>query len=157
MRGAYGENRSWNVYHELSGLFIMQPINSVLFHRCLEIPMLASLSLFCCNMHLYINIYVLSTKYVLVACQVSMGVNLIVASHWHVFTWIWETHLAWYQQVVITGRMRWTGRSLSNWSIVSADYLQPIRRLIISTELFSVLTQSGWFFALCIAWCSQQW
>ena len=78
-------------------------------------------------------------------------------AHWHVFTWISETHLAWYQQAVITGREMGAGRSLSHWIIESAVYLQPIKRLIISTELFSVLTQSGWSFALCIAWCSQQW
>ena len=38
-----------------------------------------------------------------------------------------------------------TGRemaeNLSRWIIKSADYLQPIKMLILSTELFSVLTQ----------------
>ena len=32
-----------------------------------------------------------------------------------------------------------------------ADYVQPIKIIILSTELFSVLTQSGWSFSLCIA------
>ena len=76
--------------------------------------------------------------------------------HWHVLTWIWETHLTWYQQADVTGRGMGAGRSLSHWIIESADYLQPIKMLILSTELFSVLTQSGWSFSLCIAWCSQQ-
>ena len=83
--------------------------------------------------------------------------NFFRKQHWHVFTWIWETYLAWYQQVVFTGREMGAGRSLSHWIIESAVYLQPIKMLILSTELFSVLTQSGWYFALCIAWCSQQW
>ena len=43
------------------------------------------------------------------------------------------------------------GGSLSHWIIGSAVYLQPIKMLTLSTELFSVLTQSGWSFALCIA------
>ena len=82
---------------------------------------------------------------------------LVTLSHWHVFTWIWETHLALYQQAVINGREIWAGRNLSHWIIESAVYLQPIKRLIISTKFFPVLTKSGWSFALCIAWCSQQW
>ena len=77
--------------------------------------------------------------------------------HWHVFTWIWETCHAWYQQVVITGREMKASRSLSHWIIESADYVLLIKLLILSTELFSVLTQSGWYFSLCIAWRSQQW
>ena len=32
-----------------------------------------------------------------------------------------------------------------------ADYVQPIKIIILSTELFSVLTQSGWSFSLRIA------
>ena len=36
---------------------------------------------------------------------------------------------------------------------VSADYLQPIKRLIKSTELFLVLTEWAW---LCIAHCTMQ-
>ena len=63
--------------------------------------------------------------------------------------------------LILTSGHHWerdgSGRKLSHWIIESAVYLQPIKRLIISTELFSVLTQSGWSFALCIAWCSQQW
>ena len=57
------------------------------------------------------------------------------------FTWIWETCLAWYQQAVITGIEIGAGRNLSHWIINSADYLQPIKMLILSFELFSVLTQ----------------
>ena len=42
---------------------------------------------------------------------------------------------------------------MNHWSIVSADYLQPIKMLIISTELFSVLTEWAW---LCIMHCIMQ-
>ena len=45
-------------------------------------------------------------------------------------------------------------RSLSHWIIESAVYLQPIKRLIISTELFSVLTQKWVVF--CIVHCMMQ-
>ena len=61
------------------------------------------------------------------------------------------------QQAVITGREMGSGRSLSHWIIESADYLQPFKTLILSAELLmstennSVLTQSGWSLALCIA------
>ena len=51
-------------------------------------------------------------------------------------------------EAVITGREMGAGRSLSHWIIESAVYLQPINMLILSTEFFSVLTQSGWSFAL---------
>ena len=52
------------------------------------------------------------------------------------------------------------GRNLSHWIIESADYLQPIKILILSPELFSVLRTWMVFciiFELCIAPCSQQW
>ena len=67
----------------------------------------------------------------------------VAYTHWHVFTWIWETNLSWSQQMVLTGRERWTGISLSHWSVVSAGNRQPIKRLLISAELFSVLTKAG--------------
>ena len=59
-------------------------------------------------------------------------------NHWHVFTWIWEMYLAWYQQAIITGREMGADRSLSYWIIELAVYLQPIKMLILSTELFSL-------------------
>ena len=40
-----------------------------------------------------------------------------------------------------TGREMGAGRNLSHRIIKSADYLQPIKMLILSTELFLVLTQ----------------
>ena len=50
-----------------------------------------------------------------------------------VFTWIWETHLSWSRQIVITGRERdETSRILSHLSIVPAGDLQSIKRLTIS-------------------------
>ena len=61
-------------------------------------------------------------------------------SHWHVFTWIWETNFAWYQQAVITGREMGAVRNQSHWIIESADYLQSIKMLTLSTESFSVLS-----------------
>ena len=44
--------------------------------------------------------------------------------------------------------------SLDNWirCLSSANQM-----LILSTELFSVFTLNGCSFALCIAWCGQQW
>ena len=55
------------------------------------------------------------------------------------------------QQAVIAGREMGAGRSLSHWIIKTAVNHQPIKMLIISTELFSVLTENGWSFALRIA------
>ena len=78
----------------------------------------------------------------------------MIENHWHTFTWIWERYHAWYQRAVNTGREMGAGRSLNHWIIESADYLQPIKMLIISTEFFSVLTQSGWVF--CIVHCMMQ-
>ena len=53
---------------------------------------------------------------------------------------------------ISTSGHRWgemgAGRSLSHWISESAVNLQPIKMLVLSTELFSVLTQSGWSFAL---------
>ena len=48
--------------------------------------------------------------------------------------------LARYQQAVITGREMRAGRNLSHWIIKAADYRQPIKMLILSFKLFSVLT-----------------
>ena len=69
----------------------------------------------------------------------------------HAFTWISVTYFAQYQQAVITGKEMEAGRSLIHWIIESAVHLEPIKMLILSTKLFSVLTQSGWSVALCIA------
>ena len=79
-------------------------------------------------------------------------------NHWHVLTWIWETCLARYQLAVITVREMRAGRNLSHWINESADYLQPIKMLILSTELVQCL-DSVYSFALCIraTSCSQQW
>ena len=76
--------------------------------------------------------------------------QLIRPYHWHVFTWIWETCLAWYRQVVITGREMGADRNLKNLIIKSVDYLNSTKMLILSTELFSVRTQSVVFLTLCI-------
>ena len=43
-----------------------------------------------------------------------------------------------------------TGRNLSHWIIKSADYLQPIKMFILSTELFT-----KWV-VFCIVHCSTQ-
>ena len=50
--------------------------------------------------------------------------------------------------MLIIGRKRWTGASLSSWSIFFADHLRPNDRVIISSELFLVLAKWMW---LCIA------
>ena len=62
------------------------------------------------------------------------------------FIWIWETSMAWYQQVVITGREMGAGKNLNHWIIKSVDYLHPTKMLILSTDFFSVLTQSVVFY-----------
>ena len=49
------------------------------------------------------------------------------------------------------GEREMNRQSLNHWSIVSADYFQPIKRLIMSTELFSVLTEwASLFITHCI-------
>ena len=62
------------------------------------------------------------------------------------FIWIWETSMAWYQPVVITGREMGAGKNLNHWIIKSVDYLHPTKMLILSTDFFSVLTQSVVFY-----------
>ena len=77
----------------------------------------------------------------------------IIPTHCHVFTWIWETHLIWYKQVVITGREMGADRTLSYYWITKSDvYLQPIKRFIISTDhhevkmhIVYIFTKEAWF------------
>ena len=68
----------------------------------------------------------------------------------YMVAWIWETHPAWYRKAVITGREMGASRNLRHWIIESDDCLQPIKMLILGTELSSVLTKWVLF---CIVHC----
>ena len=70
-------------------------------------------------------------------CKLHTHTSFLV-NHWHVLTWLRETHVAWYQKAAITGREvgAAAGRNLCHWIIEYADCLQPIKVLILSTELF---------------------
>ena len=60
------------------------------------------------------------------------------------FIWIWETSMAWYQPVVITGREMGAGKNLNHWIIKSVDYLHPTKMLILITDFFfSAYTVGG--------------
>ena len=81
--------------------------------------------------------------------------NAMQCNHCHVFTWIWEMCLAWYQQADITGRQMVAGRNVSHWIIKFADYIQPIKLFILNCFLCFL---SGWCLTLYImSSCSQQW
>ena len=75
--------------------------------------------------------------------------------HCHVFTWVWETYLAWYQQAVITGREIRAGRSLSHRWVVFCIVLHMVQSAMIAYIWCAMHYRLPSCF--CRHWTSLQW